>query len=177
MEENGPQLSDSVEIKLKNAEEKVATYIKDLQRLQAEFENYIKRAKKEQENTLLLAKFDIMKKILPIVDEFEIALKSTQETRENEHFIEGVKMVFNHLNSLLNEEGINHTESIGKKHDPFVHEVIKKVDSEKEENVILEEIQKGYSFHGNLLRPAKVIVSNGKKEATIENSNLEVENE
>ena len=170
-------VSDNIELKLKEAEEQINTYIKDLQRLQAEFENHIKRSNKEKENISLITKHEICKKILPIVDEFEITIKVAEKTSEKGHITEGIKMVFNHLYKLLNDQGMNSIGSIGKKFDPFVHEVVKKVDSNEEEGIILEEIQKGYLFQGNLLRPAKVIISNGKKEVTTENVHLEVENE
>ena len=168
------QLKNNVELQLKEAEEKINTYVNDLQRLQAEFENYIKRTNKEKENIALVSRFELIKKVLPIVDEFEIALKVIEKTSEKGHITEGIKMVFKHLCTLLKEQEINPIDSLGKKYDPFIHEVTKKIDSPKEEGIIIEEIQKGYLFQGNLIRPAKVIISNGKKEAATENSNLEV---
>lgn len=155
---------NELEFKLKEAEGKIKSYVNDLQRLQAEFENYIKRSNKEKEKIKLIAQHQLIFKLLPLLGEFEKAINSMKESQGKESTNEGIKMIFNQLYKTLEEEGLKPIESIGKKHDPFLHEVIKIIDSREEEGIVLEEIQKGYLFNDNLLRPAKVIVSNGKNE-------------
>ena len=152
-----------IERKLKEAEEKMKSYLGDLQRVQADFENYVKRSNKEKDNLLMLAKYEIISKLLPILDDFENALKKIRKTNNQNDIAAGVEMIFKRLNKFLDDEEVKPIESLNKKFDPYVHEIIKKIDSDKEEGTIIEEIQKGYSINDNLLRPAKVIISDGMK--------------
>ncbi|MFH1592278.1 MAG: nucleotide exchange factor GrpE [Candidatus Woesearchaeota archaeon] len=161
----GKDSAKELERELKETEEKLNSTINDLKRTRADFENHIKRTNKEKENLSIFSKQEIIKKLLPINDDFERAISSIKETEDKEKILEGIQMIFNQFSKLFGEEGIRPIESLGKNYDPYLHEVIKKIDSDKEEGVILEEIQRGYSFNNDALRPAKVIISNGKKEA------------
>ncbi|MEK6826115.1 MAG: nucleotide exchange factor GrpE [Nanoarchaeota archaeon] len=166
--------SKQLELKLKETEEKINLYINDIKRLQAEFENHIKRSHKEKESLIIVAKQELTSSLLPIIDDFERALKIINEHKEKESISEGMQMIFKRLYKTLEEQGLRPINSLGKRYDPFMHEVIKKVDSDLEEDTVVEEIQKGYLFNNNLLRPAKVIISNGKKSPKQEEKVLEV---
>ena len=119
----------------------------------------------------MLAKCEIISNLLPIADDFENALKKIKNTDDHSEIAMGVEMMFKRLNKFLEDEGIKPVDALDKKFDPNVHDVIKKIDNEKEEGTIIEEVQKGYSINNNLLRPAKVIISNGMEkevDATLE---------
>lgn len=127
-----------------------------LQRTQAEFENYKKRVDKEKQEFVKYSKAELIQKLLPTIDTFEIALKST---KDNEKFVKGMDMVYAQLMSLLHSEGLKPIESLGKKFDPYLHEVMLKEKSDKDDGIVLEELQKGYMLNDKILRHSKVKVS------------------
>ncbi|MFP3215006.1 MAG: nucleotide exchange factor GrpE [Candidatus Micrarchaeota archaeon] len=141
--------------------EKEYLELKDrLLRLAAEFDNYKKRTAKENENAKLLGKAELMRKLLPTLDEFELALSvSSKENKE----IKGFEMIFSNLLDALKSEGLEVIETNGK-YDPYKHEIILTKESDKEEGSILEVVRKGYMLNGILLRPATVIVAKAKSE-------------
>jgi len=133
----------------------VEDYTKTLQRLQADFDNHIKRTKKEKEE---LEKYATAK--LNVADDFERTMKLLNETQDKK-LTQGLEMVQKHLFKILEEEGIKQINAKGNKFDPFKHEIIDLRNGEKDDMVI-EELQKGYTMHDKVLRTSKVIVS--KKE-------------
>ena len=135
---------------------KIKELTETLQRLQAEFENYKKGVEKEKEEFLRYAKADLIVKLLPILDSFELAIKNTTD---NDKFIKGVELIFAQLYALLQSEGLMPIKAIGEKFDPYKHEVLMKQESDKEEDIILEEMQKGYMLNDKVLRHSKVKVS------------------
>lgn len=145
-------LITQIEDKTKQIEELTET----LKRLQAEFENYKKRTEKEKEEFVRYAKAAMIAKLLPLLDTFEIALKNTTD---HEKFVKGMEMVFAQFFSVLEAEGLRPIQAQGKKFDPYYHEVMLKQESDKEEGIVLEELQKGYMFKDKVLRYSKVKVS------------------
>jgi len=143
------------ETKTDEKDKKIADLTDTLQRLQAEFENYKKYIEKQKQDFAKYAKADIIDKLLPILDSFEIALKST---KDNEKFIKGVELIFSQLYSLLEKEGIKPIKAEGRL-DPNLHEVLMKEKSDKEEDTILEELQKGYMLNEKVIRHSKVKVA------------------
>jgi len=148
--------SKQIEEKKLTDKEIIADLTDTLQRTQAEFENYKKRVDKEKQEFLKYSKAELILKILPTIDTFEIALKST---KDNEKFVKGMDMVYAQLMTLLHSEGLKPIESLGNKFDPFMHEVMLKEKSDKDEGIILEELQKGYMLNDKVLRHSKVKVS------------------
>ena len=136
--------------------EKIEELTETLQRLQAEFENYKKRVDKEKSEFVKYAKAELMQGLLPAIDTFEIALKST---KDNEKFVKGMEMVYAQFVSALRSEGLKPIEAIGKKFDPYLHEVMLKEKSDKDEGIILEELQRGYMLNDKVLRHSKVKIS------------------
>ena len=127
-----------------------------LQRLQAEFENYRKRIEKEKSEFVKYSHADVIAKILPVLDSFEMALKHTNEPQK---FINGMKLIYAQLHSALEAEGLRPIKTDGEKFDPYKHEVLMKEESEKPEGTILEEFQKGYMLNDKILRFSKVKIS------------------
>lgn len=143
--------------------EPILDYIEQLQRLQAEFENFKKREEKEKERFKDFAKAGLLLKLLNLNDDFErtLAVLETENCVSNEKTCaikEGIWMIALHLKKVLAEEGVQPISCVGQKLDPFRHEVLVQQEAEKEDGVVLEELQKGYLFKGNVLRTAKVKV-------------------
>ena len=122
-------------------------FLEDLQRVQADFENYIKRVEKEKEQLKLHAKSELLLRLIDIKEDFERALDKTDE---------GVKMIYNNFNKILKEEGIREIDAVGKEFNHVFHEVIKVNDGSGDK--IIEEVQKGYLLGDKVLRTSKVIL-------------------
>lgn len=138
------------------AEGRINDLTETLQRLQAEFENYKKRVEKEKQDCMAYAKAGVIIKLLPVLDSIELAIKNTGN---REDFTKGVEMIFAQIRSALKTEGLRPIECVNEKFDPYRHEVLLKQESEKEEDTVLEELQKGYMLGCMCLRPSKVKVS------------------
>jgi len=139
--------------------EQVRELTDSLQRLQAEFENYKKRVENENQQFLKYAKAELICKLLPILDSFELALKNNES---HEKFLKGMEMIYAQFHSILEAEGLRPIKADGKL-DPFKHEVLMKQESDKEEDIILEDLQKGYMLNDKVLRHSKVKVSKKAK--------------
>ncbi len=137
-------------------QKKIEELTDTLKRLQAEFENYKKRADKEKTEFTKFAHAGLIAQMLPVLDSFQIALKSTDD---KEKFIEGMKMIYAQFHSILESEGLMPIKANGEKFDPYRHEVLMKEQSDKPEDTILEEFQKGYMLNDKVLRHSKVKIS------------------
>ena len=145
-------LQEQLEEKTKKIEELTDT----LKRLQAEFENFKKRIDKEKIEFVKYAHADVIASMLPVLDSFEIALKNTND---KEKFIEGIKIIYAQIYSVLEAEGLKPIKATGEKFDPYKHEVLMKEESDKPDDTVLEEFQKGYMLNDRVLRHSKVKVS------------------
>ena len=145
----------------KSDKEIIAELTDTLQRLQAEFENYKKQIEKGKGEFVKYSKAELIYKLLPLLDTFEIALKNTSD---KEKFVKGIEMVYAQLFSTLEREGLKPIEALGKKFDPYLHEVMLKQESDKDEGVVLEELQRGYTLNGKVLRHSRVKISEKTKE-------------
>jgi molecular chaperone GrpE len=134
--------------------------IDTLQRLQAEFENYRKRAQRDQENLVARAHERLVKELLPVLDDLERALEAAEQ-HEEAKLEEGVRLVHRSLAGALEREGLAEIETNGK-FDPHVHEALLTQPSEAEEGSVLEVLQKGYRLGDRVLRPSRVVVAGPK---------------
>jgi len=139
-------------------ESKIKELTNGLQRLQAEFENYKKRVEKEKFAFIQFANEELIVRILPIIDSFELAL---QNTNSHEEFVKGVKLIYTQLFSMLESLGVKKINAQGSRFDPYKHEVLTQEKSDKEEGTIIEELQKGYLLGDKVIRHAKVKISKG----------------
>ena len=132
-------------------------YLPGWQRAKADFINARKDEEKLRENFLKFAEENLLREFLAIADSLELAIKLRPS--------EGVEQIYSQLRGLLKKYGVSPIESLGKKFDPLEHEAIEKVEvSEAErEDVVLEELQRGWRLHEKVLRPAKVKVGVLKK--------------
>ncbi len=128
-------------------------------RRQADFENYRKRVQRERAEWRDDALGDFIKKMLPLLDSLERALKSS-DTREEKGLKEGLEMVHKQFMALLREEGVEEIACRGDDFDPHIHEAVMVVDSEEHgENTVVDELQKGYKLKDRILRCSMVTVA------------------
>jgi molecular chaperone GrpE len=140
----------------KLAAEKAEVYDR-LLRKQAEFENFRRRTDRERSDFLQFAGMDLARELLPVLDDFERALKVECS---DSNYAKGVELIHQRLSDVLKKMGVEPIQAAGKKFDPNVHEaVVRFPTDEVEDQTVLEEFQKGYNFKGKLLRPAMVKVA------------------
>src|SRR5215210_4308723 len=131
-------------------------YLALAQRIQADFENYRKRAAREAAAAGERAKSGLVRELLPIVDNLERALASAEDGEQ--HLAEGVKLVHSELIAVLERNGIEQFDPSGDKFDPSEHEALS-VRNEGESGLVVDVVEKGYRSNGSVLRPARVVVS------------------
>src|SRR5947199_2800390 len=132
-------------------------YLTDLKRVAADFENYRKRAARDQESLVARAHERLVKELLPVLDDLERALAAAEE-HEEAKLEEGVRLVHAELAAALEREGLAEIETNGR-FDPHVHEALLSQPSEGEEGSVLEVVQKGYRLGDRVVRPARVVVA------------------
>ena len=133
-----------------------------LQRLQAEFENSRKRMDRERQEFSKIANALLIKELLPLLDSMDSAEKSPGENESipKEKVIEGIELLKNQLLATLKSQDLEEIKSLGEKFDPMLHDcIMQEKDAKKEEDTVLEELQKGYMLNGRVLRHAKVKVN------------------
>ena len=160
--ENQHQNKDTKEGNGKEIEElkSLAQDYKDmLQRLQAEFENFRKRNERENEDFRKFASAKLVAAFLPIVDSVRAGILLAEKSKNSE-MKKGFEMVLKQIMLVLQSNGVEPIESVGKKFDHSFHEVLMTHnDPSKEDGVVLEELQRGYMLNGKVLRPSKVKVN------------------
>ena len=151
-------LKKELDHKTKEAED----YLSHLKRLQADFENFIKRTDKERKDLVAYASENLVLKLLTVLDEFEHALDSMKGSKED--VLKGVNLLYKNFHKILEGEGVQHIKSVGKRADPYLHEVVLTEQKEgAEDGIILEEVQKGYKMKDKVIRYAKVKIAGGKQ--------------
>ena len=153
----------TIEERLAALEAERDEYLNDLKRVAAEFENYRKRAARDQESLVARAGERIVKELLPVLDDLERALEAAH-AHEEAKLEEGVRLVHRELKDALDREGVAEIETEGH-FDPHVHEALLSQPSEAEEGSVLEVLQKGYKLGDHVLRPARVVVAAPRGEA------------
>ena len=129
-----------------------------LKRSMAEFDNYRKRTEKEKASMYIIGAKDIVEKMLPVVDNFERGLA---QAAEGDAFAEGMKMIYKQLMTTLDGLGVKPIEAVGKEFDPNFHNAVMHVEDETVgENVVVEELQKGYTYKDFVIRYSMVKVAN-----------------
>jgi len=140
----------------KLAAEKAEVYDR-LLRKQAEFDNFRKRAERDRSEFLQFAGMELARELLPVIDDFERAVK-VQTADQN--YAKGIELIYQRLADILKKMGVEPIEAAGRKFDPNLHEAVVRVPTaELEDETVLEELQRGYNFKGKLLRPSMVKVA------------------
>jgi molecular chaperone GrpE len=151
---------DELRKKLEEKEKEAKEHYDRLLRQAADLDNYKKRAAKEKEEWTKFANEDLIKALLPFIDNLERAVNHAAKVEDAGVLIEGVRLTIQQLLQALNKFGLSSFESQGKPFDPALHEAILLVSSDQyEPNQVVEEFQKGYLLNDRLIRPATVSVS------------------
>ena len=131
-----------------------------LKRLQADFENFRRRTSKEREEIGNVVTQELLKNLLPIVDNFDRAMATEQQ--DGEAFKKGVEMIYTQLGETLKNAGLEPIETEGQKFDPNFHQAVMRVENpDLDDDTIAQELQKGYIVKGKVIRPSMVqVVSN-----------------
>jgi molecular chaperone GrpE len=138
-------------------------YLERLTRLQADFENYRKRVAKEREGLFNFANESLITELLPVLDNFERAIKHSNDVKDISTVTKGVELIEKQLRGVLEKEGLKVIETKDETFDPEKHEAVERVASKKySEGTIVEEMQKGYILKDRVIRPAAVKVSKRK---------------
>jgi molecular chaperone GrpE len=151
---------DAVGADLAKARAEAESYLDDLRRLQADFDNYRKRTLREQTARTASASQALVARLLPVLDNFELAVSAAEQSRDFDRMLKGVEMVLGALREVLEGEGLVKIEAEGKPFDPERHEAVIAVEQEDAEpGTIVDIVRTGYELGGKVLRPAMVKVA------------------
>ena len=151
---------DAIAADLAKARAEAESYLDDLRRLQADFDNYRKRTLREQTARAASASQALVSRLLPVLDNFELAVSAAEQSRDFDRMLKGVEMVFGELREVLQGEGLVKIEAEGKPFDPERHEAVIAVEQEDSEpGTVTDIVRTGYELRGKVLRPAMVKVA------------------
>lgn len=142
---------------------KVEELTNDLKRMTADFANYRKRNDAERIDFAKFAKADLIAKLLDVLDGYDRALATVPDEVKGQPWVEGMWLVERKLRSILETEGLEPIDSLGKPFDPYMHEAVAYVESDEPEGTVIQEHQKAYRLHDRVIRPALVTVAKKKE--------------
>jgi molecular chaperone GrpE len=149
----------TLEPELAVARKEAAEYRDHLMRLQAEFDNYRKRVLKEQTRAVELASEPLVRRLLEVLDEFELALMAAEQRPDFQKFLHGVELVYAKLVETLKSEGLERIDAEGKPFDPERHEALMGSSSGEGDPLVADVLRQGYVLKGRVVRPAGVRVT------------------
>ena len=158
-EEAEPEAEDSAEESREEPAAKVEEYREKWLRALADLDNFKKRTEQEGRELREFANVDLVKSLLPILDDMERAFDSLDADTAGLDWVEGLKLVSRKLLSTLEDQGLGVIATVGERFDPTMHEAV--MQAEGEEGVVVGELQKGYRFQDRVVRPAMVQVGAG----------------
>jgi molecular chaperone GrpE len=163
-EASNPTSADSQE---KQAQEELQIYQDKYIRLAAEFENYKRRAQRDQSDAIRYANESLLKNLLSTLDNLERAIQCGKDAGASGALLEGVELTHKQFLETVGKLGVSQVSSTGSLFDPTMHQAVAQVESETAEpNTVVEEFQKGYFLHDRILRPAMVTVAKEKSDQT-----------
>ena len=141
-------------------QEKIEELTDRVKRQMAEFDNFRKRTDKEKSQMFEMGAANILEKLLPVVDNFERGINALKDEEKNA-FSEGMEKIYKQLTTMLDDVGVEHIEAEGAEFDPELHDAVMHVDDDSlGENVVAEELLKGYKYKETVLRHSMVKVAN-----------------
>ena len=150
----GKKKKDKKDIRIEELTDRV-------QRQMAEFDNFRKRTEKEKSAMFEMGAKSVIEKILPTIDNFERGLAGIPEDKKSDPFVDGMDKVYRQMLSTLEGLGVKPIEAVGKEFDPNLHNAVMHVEEEEAgENIVVEEFQKGYTYHDTVVRHSMVKVAN-----------------
>jgi molecular chaperone GrpE len=162
---SGPTTEEDLQRELeemrKRLEEQERETHERLLRTMADFENFRRRARQEREEIRQFANQELLQGLLPIMDDFDRALAAAEQAGSSEALLEGVNMIKKQMEAFLAKHGVAPVEAVGKPFDPSLHEAVLQAPATEEHpaGTVVEEIRRGYTLNGRLLRPALVKVA------------------
>ena len=151
---------ESLKQRLGEEEARSREYLNKLLYAQADFENYRKRLNQEVDSRIEAWKTRMIQDLLTVADELELGLDTAKDTENARAVTHGLEMVLNKLRNLLVAEGLAPVESLGSKFDPALHEAVQRVETaDVEEGTIVEEVRRGFTLKGKLIRPSIVKIA------------------
>ena len=153
--------AEDVAAKLEDKERECAEAKERYLRLYAEFDNYKKRAQRDQLDYTKFAAEKVIKELLPVVDNLERAVAHARGAKADPSIVDGLDLIVRQFRDALEKCGCEPIEAVGKPFDPAFHQALAQVESSNQEpGTVVEEAQRGYLLHGRILRPSLVTVSN-----------------
>ena len=154
-----------VEKELELTDREARDYLGYLGRLKRELKSYRERTQREKGVLKESAAEDLIKELLPILDDFELAVGSAEKLKNFSGFAEGVKMIFNRMRDLLEKQGLKPIKAKGEDFDPHLHEAVGTADLKRyPDNLVIQEMRRGYILNDKVLRPAVVKVNKRSSE-------------
>ncbi len=154
--------AEPLEVQLQKASEDVQKYLANWQRAEADFQNYKRRVEQERDESRRFALASLVINLLPILDDFERAFGSLDARLAGLTWFDGMRLIHRKLQMIMDNAGVTPIEAEGQPFDPRYHEAVAHADGE--EGKVLAEVQRGYKLHDRVLRPAMVVVGQGKAE-------------
>jgi molecular chaperone GrpE len=147
--------------KVAGNEEKIKELNDKYLRLYSEFDNYRKRTIKEKSDIIKTASEDVFKAILPVIDDFERAIKANESMKDADALKEGFQLIFNKLKNTTQQKGLTSFETIGQTFDPDIMEAITNIPAadDSQKGKVVDEVEKGYKLGDKVIRFAKVVIA------------------
>ena len=173
------QALEELEAKLEKARQEAESNYDHFLRVSAEFENYKKRSSREMGDFRKFANENLIKHLLPVLDNFELALQSAQNGEHDKNaIVEGIDLILKELLKVMDNYGVKPIEALEKPFDPNFHQaVVQEETADFPDNTVLKEIQKGYLLHDRLLRPSMVVVAKSTADPKDGNKNHKTDSE
>lgn len=158
---------EKIQKQLSEAEALVNSYKDQLLRLAAEFENFKKRVEVDKTDFIKFSNEKIIRDLIPVLHDFERALGNDTQNSDAESFRKGVELIYQKFYKLLEDKGLMPIESVGKEFDVMYHDVLMQVPrNDVKPDTIIEEVERGYTLHGKVIKHAKVIVASAGQDGT-----------
>ena len=131
-----------------------------LQRVSADYANFQKRTPKQIADAIAYEKEKIIRTLLPALDSLEHTLQNAHSVENTESLIKGIQIIYDQMLDILKSHDVEQISALGEQFDPALHQaMMQKTNPEQEDNIVLEEFQKGYKLNGRVIRPSKVVVN------------------
>lgn len=168
---------DELRTEIENLQKEKDEIFAKLQRISADYDNLQKRTTKQISETIGYEKERIIKTLLPVLDNFEHSLQNANHAENVDVLLKGIKIIYDQMLDVLKSHNVEQIKAIGEPFEPALHEaMMQKSEAQQEDNIVLEEFQKGYKLNGRVIRPSKVIVNKLTSEQPIKQETDSPEN-
>jgi molecular chaperone GrpE len=150
---------------LAEAEAKAENNLANWQRAQADFINYKRRTEQEKEDIIQFANATLILDLLPSLDDLERALGSVPDELTSISWVDGIQLIWQKLQSILETQGLSEIKAVGEPFDPHLHEAVRQ--DSGEDGIVIADVQKGYRLRDKIIRPSKVVVGNGDEDKEV----------